>query len=127
MKTTDKLLAAITGLILLIAALNAAPLFQASQEPSGIAGAYDLVFYSEDGGEAEMATAARYNQQARRVVLNTDGTYYLFLGSQVKTGQWVMDRESLTLGKDTYTVTTFPGGMAWKGGSYMVIAAWRIK
>lgn len=127
MKTTDKLLAAITGLLLLIAALNAAPLFQPGPEPAGIAGAYELVFYSEDGSEAETATAARYNQQERRAVLNADGTYYLFLGSQVKTGQWAMDGETLTLGKDTYTVHTFPGGMAWKGGSYMVIAAWRIK
>lgn len=127
MKTIDKLLAAITGLLLLIAALNAAPLFQPSLAPPGIAGAYELVFYSEDGSEAATAAVARYNQQERRAVLNADGTYYLFLGSQVKAGRWTLDGAMLMLGKDTYTVTPFPGGMAWKGSGAMVVAAWQIK
>lgn len=110
----------LAGLVIDIASPNPAP-----DQGRGIVGSYTLTFYSEDDSEAARRVAARYNQQARRLVLMDGGQYFLFQGETVEAGEWSREGEKLTVGKAAYTVTDIPGGMVMKGESYLFIGAWR--
>ena len=124
MKVTNILLGVIAALLL--AGLVMQLLSKPAPEPEqGIAGTYTLTFYSEDDSEAARRVAARYNQQARRLVLMDGGQYFLFQGETVEAGQWSRKGETLTVGKAVYKVTDFPAGMAMKGESYLMIGAWK--
>lgn len=94
------------------------------QAPSLSGTAYRITYHVEDlNDEAGARVAQRWNAEPQTVAFVNQSEFVQKQGPYLITGKYRVSGDTLTMGDNIYRVEAVPGGLIWRGESYLTIWA----